>query len=68
LLDIKAIFNFAAKDPIMALIVGGILIAVLSVLVTPINPEIAKALLSLGTFLAIFGGLLYIVKLFIQSK
>jgi protein-S-isoprenylcysteine O-methyltransferase Ste14 len=63
LFDIQAIFGFVAKDPIMAFIVSGVLLILVSILVMQFSTEVAAWFRNTGFLFALIGALLYIVKM-----
>ena len=68
MVDIKAIFNFIAKNPPSILILGGILFILLGALMIPINHEGSMILLGWAPWLIGLGVLLQILWLFLHRK
>jgi hypothetical protein len=63
LLDIQAIFEFMIKEPIMALIGGGILLMLVSIVVMQFSADVAGWFRGTGLVLVLLGFLALVLKM-----
>jgi hypothetical protein len=66
--EISAVFEFIAENPPMAMIVGGILLALLSVLTGPIDPNSTGFLRNLAVWLIAGGFVLQVLWLLLRRR
>ena len=60
---VEAVFEFIAENPPTALIVGGILMLILSVILSPLDPSITSFLIRTGWGLIILGVVIHLIWL-----
>ena len=67
-MDIEAIFQFVADNPPAAMIVGGVLLIVLSVLTAVVDPTTTEFLRNIGLWLIGLGFLLQVLWLVLRRR
>ncbi|MEM2087942.1 MAG: hypothetical protein QXF52_04625 [Thermoproteota archaeon] len=67
-MDVSAIFEFVAENPPMALIMGGILLIVLSILTAPFDPSTTDFLRNISLILIALGFLLQVIYLLLKYQ
>jgi len=66
--EISAIFEFVAENPPMAMIVGGILLVVLSILTAYVDPGTTEFLRNLAIWLIAGGFVLQVLWLLLRER
>jgi hypothetical protein len=67
-MDVSAIFEFIVRNPSMALIVGGILMIVFSILTAPFDPLTTNFLRNTSLILIVLGVMLQITYLLLKYQ